>query len=166
LRRFKLLHIRHPILFIVISLGVIVLLAVSSLTAAVATPSQGAIFEEVWQTVQDNFYDPKLRGVDWQALRDKYQSQAVNASSREESARVINQMLGELQSSHTRFYTASEPAYYQLLGIFKSLGDFAPDTPAGKRLSKNLPDEKLAYSGIGAYTRTIHQQTFVVAQQP
>jgi carboxyl-terminal processing protease len=163
LRRFKLPHIRHQALFIVISLGVIVLLAASSLISAVATPSQGAIFEEVWQAVQDNFYDPKLRGVDWQALKDKYQSPAIHAGSREESAGVINQMLDELQSSHTRFYTASEPAYYQLLGIFKSLGDFAPDTPAGKRLSKSLPNQKLAYSGIGVYTRTIHQQAFVNA---
>ncbi len=56
--------------------------------------------------------------MDWKAVRKTYAPQAAQARSREEFAAVVNQMLGELKTSHTRYYIPDETAYYQVLGIF------------------------------------------------
>ncbi|GET36234.1 S41 family peptidase [Microseira wollei] len=114
------------------------------------------IFGEVWQTVNDNFYDSKFNGVDWKALKQKYESQVIKAHSQEEAADIINQMLAELKTSHTRFYTPLEPAYYQVLGIF------APRIPdLQQQLKKIFPQGKIEYSGIGIFTKDINGKTFV-----
>lgn len=116
-----------------------------------------AVFNEAWQTVNDNFFDPKFNGVDWRAMREKYQPLAQQAKSSEEVAAVINRMLSELNASHTRFYTKSEPAYYQLLGIFNRGGSFSQE------LKKVLPEGKLEYPGIGIFTKDINGKIFINA---
>ena len=68
--------------------------------------------------MRDRFYDPRLHGLDWQAVRARYRPQAASARSREETAAVVNAMLAELGASHTRYYTPDDPAYYQLADIF------------------------------------------------
>ncbi|NJR61493.1 MAG: S41 family peptidase [Cyanobacteria bacterium CRU_2_1] len=120
--------------------------------------SQTEVFEEVWQTINENFYDPNFNGVDWNAMRNKYEPLVSQARSREEVAVVINQMLSELNTSHTRFYTPDDPAYYQILGIF---------SPRSRELQEQvqsfLPDGKIEYTGIGIFTKTIEDQLFISA---
>lgn len=114
-----------------------------------------AVFNEAWQTVNNNFFDPKFNGVDWQGMRERYQPLAKQAKSIDEVSAVINQMLSELKTSHTHFYNKSEPAYYQLLGVFKG-GSFAQD------IKKFFP-EGLEYTGIGVFTKEIKGKTFISA---
>ncbi|HAJ64697.1 MAG TPA: peptidase S41 [Cyanobacteria bacterium UBA8543] len=116
------------------------------------------VFDEVWETVNDNFYDPNFNGVDWKAMRAKYKPQVMQAQSNEAVAAVVNQMLSELKTSHTRFYIPNEPAYYQILGIFQPR---IPDLH--KQLKKLFPKDKIEYSGIGIFTKDINGKTFVSA---
>jgi hypothetical protein len=58
-------------------------------------------FEDVWRTVRDRFYDPRLHGLDWSAVRERYLPDAARATSEEALAGVINSMLSELHASHT-----------------------------------------------------------------
>ncbi|WP_207714331.1 S41 family peptidase [Scytonema sp. UIC 10036] len=127
----------------------------SPLPKMLAQP-QVKIFEKVWQTVNENFYDPNFNGVDWKAMRKKYEPFAANTKSSQELAVVINQMLSELQTSHTRFYIKDEPAYYQLLGIFQ-----AGNPDFQKQLRKFFPKGKIEYSGIGITTKDINGKTFI-----
>jgi carboxyl-terminal processing protease len=125
-----------------------------------AQTAELALFEQVWQTINDKFFDPKFNGVDWQAMRQKYQPLIAQARSASEAAALINQMLRELKASHTNFYTAEQPAYYQILGIFQ------PNNPnLQQQLKKFFPSGKLEYSGIGIFTKAGHQtnQTFISA---
>jgi carboxyl-terminal processing protease len=46
------------------------------------TEPKAAIFEEVWETVNDNFYDPNFNGVDWRAMGEKYKPQVMQAQSK------------------------------------------------------------------------------------
>jgi len=85
--------------------------------AATNTETRLAVFDEIWQTVREHFYDPTLRGLDWTAVGEKYRPLAAAASEEERSA-VFNRMLAELAASHTGHYTPADPAYYQLLDIF------------------------------------------------
>lgn len=114
------------------------------------------VFNEVWQTVNENFYDQNFNKIDWSAMRDKYRPQATQVETRQQFAEVINQMLAELQTSHTHFYTPNETAYYQLLGIFQPEIKDLPS--AAKAL---FPNDKYEYTGIGIFTKTRDNKTFV-----
>lgn len=141
-----------------ISVPVLLLLWIATPLPKILAQPDVKVFEQVWQTVNDNFYDPNFNGVDWKAIRKKYEPQAAQTKSLQEVAVVINQMLSELKTSHTHFYINNEPAYYQLLGIFQ------PKNPEyQKDFQKFYPKSKIEYSGIGAVTKDINGKTFVSA---
>ena len=52
------------------------------------------------ETVRDKHYDKTLGGVDWNAVRAKYEPLALAAPSDAAFYRVANQMIGELGQSH------------------------------------------------------------------
>ena len=136
------------------------LIAFGSVVRPASAPARGqappAVFEQVWQTVQDRFFDPDFNGVDWRAMKQTYGPRAAAVESRAELSAVINTMLGELRTSHTRFYTPDEPAYFQLLGVF---------LPGNEDLRQALraaaPDVAPRYRGIGIFTEEVDGQTFV-----
>ncbi len=61
------------------------------------------IFQETWAQVEENFYDEKFHGVDWQAIRKKYEVFIPKLNNRADLRTVLNDMLGELNSSHQGF---------------------------------------------------------------
>jgi carboxyl-terminal processing protease len=124
-------------------------------TVSQTSSPQVEVFEQVWETVNDNFFDPNFNGVDWEQMRTEYAPLAAKTRSTEELAVVINQMLSELKTSHTYFYIQAEPAYYQIAGIFREY--------ILKDLKPYLPDGKLEYTGIGIYTEDVDNQTFIKA---
>ncbi len=113
-------------------------------------------FDQVWELVRDRFYDPRLHGVDWSAMRDRYRAQATSARSSADLAIAINAMLGTLNASHTRYYTRDEPAYYQLADIFAGALEH-------RGLRRIFPDGEVAYPGIGIFTETDDQGRLFVA---
>ena len=64
------------------------------------TTERRRIVAAVWQTVRDRHYDPKLGGVDWDAVRARYEPLAVGAPDDAAFFRTLNQMVGELGQSH------------------------------------------------------------------
>ncbi|MCG5055868.1 MAG: hypothetical protein KA712_23160 [Myxococcales bacterium] len=62
--------------------------------------TRGAIFEAAWSTVRDKHYDPGLGGLDWTAMRKRYEPMALLAPDEPTFYRVLNDMLGELKQSH------------------------------------------------------------------
>lgn len=72
--------------------------------AAQLTSSQKAdnleSFEVVWRTVRDRHPDPKLNGLNWQAIHDSTKPEIENAQSMPEVRRILTAMLDRLQSSH------------------------------------------------------------------
>jgi carboxyl-terminal processing protease len=111
------------------------------------------VFEEVWRTVRDHFYDPTFRGLDWAAVGQRYRPLAAAAASDIERSAVINRMLSELAASHTGHYTASDPAYFQLLDIFSGA--------LRQPLKRLFPDGQVAYPGIGIFTTQLDGKTFI-----
>ncbi len=67
------------------------------------------IFDTVWRTIHDDYYDPTWHGVDWPALRERYAPIAAEAPSEADFDGVVNELLGELRSSHTG-YSHSRPS--------------------------------------------------------
>jgi carboxyl-terminal processing protease len=153
---FRLSYFKHSVKVFILSICALLLLWLISPLLPILAKPQTQVFEQVWQTVNDNFYDPKFNGVDWQAIKKQYQPQIIKADSKKDVAIVINQMLSQLKSSHTRFYTPDEPAYYQLLGIFLPR---SPDLK--KQLKQFFPKGKVEYTDIGLFTKNINGKPFI-----
>jgi len=116
---------------------------------------QLAAFDRVWELVRDHFYDPRLHGLDWEAMRARFRPEAGAARSREDAAAVVNTMLSMLGASHTRYYTTDEPAYYQLADIFSG----ALEEQGLRRL---FPGGEVSYPGIGVFAESDDQgRTFI-----
>lgn len=58
------------------------------------------LFQAVWQTVNDNFYDPSFGGVDWAAVQEKYRRETADIKDDAAFHSLVTRMLNELQVSH------------------------------------------------------------------
>ncbi len=61
-------------------------------------------FEKVWTTVNEKHYDPTFGGVDWSAVRVKYEPLARKSVTDDEMHNILRSMLGELKLSHFGIY--------------------------------------------------------------
>ncbi len=59
------------------------------------------MFADAWRFERDMFYDPKMHGVDWNAVRTSYSKVLEGAVTRWDVNFVLGEMIGELNSSHT-----------------------------------------------------------------
>ena len=59
-----------------------------------------AVFREGWRWLRDHFYDPRMHGVDWEAVGAAYEPHAAGARTPDELRRVMSLMVGELNASH------------------------------------------------------------------
>ena len=58
------------------------------------------VFDRAWALVNENYFDPAFRGVDWAAQRIRYRPAAAAAADEESLYRVLNRMNAELRESH------------------------------------------------------------------
>ncbi|MDR3340523.1 MAG: PDZ domain-containing protein [Candidatus Symbiothrix sp.] len=58
------------------------------------------IFNECWRQMRDFFYDPKMHGVDWKKIREKYQPLVRYVNDRNDLNYIIGEMIGELSCGH------------------------------------------------------------------
>ena len=61
------------------------------------------IFNEAWRVNRDYFYDPGMHGVDWDAMKKKYEPFISDVTSRSDLYRVMEWMFSELGVGHHRF---------------------------------------------------------------
>ncbi len=59
------------------------------------------VFEEAWSTLDRRFYDPAFHGKDWDKVRATFAPQVAGAHTPDEMRRIINEMIGELNASHS-----------------------------------------------------------------
>ncbi len=67
-----------------------------------------AVFDDVWETIQERYYDPKFHGVDWQAKRNVFRPAAARAASTHEFYDTLRHMIASLKDAHTRVYSPDE----------------------------------------------------------
>ena len=58
------------------------------------------IFNDVWRMYRDFFYDPRLHGVDWAGMRERYGKLLDACVTREDVNYVLGEMVGELNVGH------------------------------------------------------------------
>jgi tricorn protease len=62
------------------------------------------MFHEAWAQMEEGYYDDKFHGVDWKK-RDYYKQFLAHLNTRADLRTMLNDMLGELNSSHQGFGT-------------------------------------------------------------
>jgi tricorn protease len=60
------------------------------------------IFDETWRMEQQYFYDPNMHGLDWKAVRARYEPLLDDVQRREDLNDLLVEMIGELQVGHNR----------------------------------------------------------------
>jgi tricorn protease len=73
------------------------------------------MFYETWANMQEYYYDEKFHGVDWAKIKTYYENFLPSIKSRANLRVLLNDMLGELNSSHLGFssYGDEEKTYYR-----------------------------------------------------
>lgn len=71
--------------------------------ASLSRQDRVEIFEQIWKTINDEYYDPKFNGVDWQGVHERYRPRVEAATGDVEFYRLFEVMLAELRDAHTVF---------------------------------------------------------------
>ena len=73
------------------------------------------MFYEAWADLQENYYNQNFNGVDWKSIRDRYASYLPQLQTRNDFRVLLNNMMGELNSSHYGFSTfgPDEKTFYK-----------------------------------------------------
>ena len=115
-------------------------------TSAVAQ-DRLVLFDEVTATVEEQFFDPSLNGLDWKAAAAEHRARVTADMDRETFAAEVNALLGRLEASHTMYLTKDSPKWYQLSGVFLQGG-----AEIAEKMVPYLSDGAPLYAGIGVFT--------------
>jgi carboxyl-terminal processing protease len=80
----------------------------SSVVSTATPEGRLTVFDDVWETIQERYYDPTLNGINWQAKRTAFRPAAEKANSTLEFYEVLRQMIASLKDAHTRVYSPDE----------------------------------------------------------
>ncbi|MEO7039816.1 MAG: DPP IV N-terminal domain-containing protein [Gemmatimonadaceae bacterium] len=127
---------------------------------------RGELFTLIWRELRDNFFDPQMHGVDWNAVRDEYAPLAQGAQTSDELMRLMNEMVGELNASHSgargpgggapftgRLGLRFDPNEYERTGRLR-VSEIIPLGPAALAAKINIGDFIAAVDGTPITTRT------------
>lgn len=67
------------------------------------------IYIDAWRVMRDWFYDPAMHGVDWRAMREKYQPLIAHVAHRDDLDFVLGELIGELNCGHTYVQPGESP---------------------------------------------------------
>lgn len=85
------------------------------------------IYRESWRMLRDFFYDPKMHGLDWLAIRKKYEPLVDRIADRSDLSEILHEMSGELSALHI----------YVRHGDFREGPDSIQPSSLGARLSRD-----------------------------
>lgn len=89
------------------------------------------IFAECWRQMRDFVYDPNLHGVDWPAMRKRYEPLLAHVQHRADLTYVIGEMIGEISLGH----------------CYVGGGDY----PKAERVAQGLLGARIARDASGFY---------------
>lgn len=81
------------------------------------------MFYETWANMQENYYSKDFHGADWDAVKDYYAQFLSYLNSRDNLRQLLNDMLGELNSSHQGFGSSGEEekTFYDLKSAYAGI---------------------------------------------
>ena len=116
----------------------------NSPTSVVPQNVKQETFNEVWGKINDSYYDPTFNGVDWKAIRKKYEPRLPDVKTNQELNELLTLMIGEMNQSHFRIIPASEIVRSRNIEKLGSIG-----------LNLRLIDSKLVVSDIATQSSAL-----------
>ena len=106
-------------------------------------------FDQAWTWLRDNFHDPRMNGVDWNAMRAAYAPLIAGAPTPASVNWLMNLLVGELNASHSgvRADVQSKPVTGRLGLLFDTA---AYERDGSLRVAQVVPLSPAAIAGIGA----------------
>ncbi len=120
---------------------------------SVPHPHFQALFEEICDSLSAQFYDPTIIQQEFPSIKTAYRKNLANIKSYTDFSPLINDMLDELNVSHTHYYTPLDQAYYYLSGIFEK----------SPLVNPFWREEKVQCYSPGYWTKKIEGKNFVYA---
>jgi len=120
-------------------------------SAVVADEPLRLVFDEITGVVQQEFYDKSVAVEEFPQIAARYREQLI-ANPGRDFAELVNRMLGELNASHTHYYTPDDYGYQHLAAIFQFI----------KPIRALYPDG-VTYTTAGIITEVIDGKTFIVS---
>lgn len=68
------------------------------------------VFHEVWRMQKEFFYVENMHGVDWEAMKGKYEKFVPYVNHRSDLGYILNEMMGEMVVGHNYIYPGDEPS--------------------------------------------------------
>jgi len=59
------------------------------------------MFDETWRIWRDVFYDPNMHGIDWPAMKRRYEAKLPAVASRRDFTQLVRDMISELNIGHS-----------------------------------------------------------------
>jgi len=59
------------------------------------------VFNECWRQMREFFYVPNMHGVDWPAMRERYEPLVAHVNHSADLTYIVGEMIGELNTGHT-----------------------------------------------------------------
>ena len=66
------------------------------------------LFDQVWEMINERYYDPAFNGTDWKAVGKLYRGRLDEVSNDDQLYGLLKEMTGELHDAHTRFRSPDE----------------------------------------------------------
>jgi tricorn protease len=96
------------------------------------------VFNEAWRMERDFYYDPNMKGVDWPAMKKKYEKLLPYASCREDIRYLIGELIGELNTSHTYVFGGDRQRRPKYVNVGMLGADYGIDKAAKRYRFKKI----------------------------
>ncbi|HEX8847556.1 MAG TPA: PDZ domain-containing protein [Pyrinomonadaceae bacterium] len=98
-------------------------------------------YTDAWRIMRDWFYDPNLHGVDWRAIRAKYEQLVPHIAHREDLNFLLTEMGSELMAGHV--YVERGPEGSRVTRVDGGLlgAEIAPDPSGYFKITRIYPGE-------------------------
>ena len=115
--------------------------SLEDVVAVVDYPQEWAqIFDETWRAYRDGFYLENMHGVDWNAVKEKYEVLVPFAKTRLDLNYIIGEMIGELAVGHA-YVNPGETVRPERIKMGLLGADISRDNKSGfYRIDHILPD--------------------------
>lgn len=103
------------------------------------------VFEQAWGFFNENFYDPNMHGKNWKAMYDEYLPYTALARGIDEIGSIIDEMVGDLNASHTGFTPRSEgESTYKNMAYLGIEFDYSEVMDVGICIRRVYPNTRLS----------------------
>jgi carboxyl-terminal processing protease len=135
--------------FLIFVLWFVLIGANLSINAQIPANKRLEIYEEVWNTINEKYYDANFNGINWTEIYKKYRPQIETADNEKSFYALLDQMAGELRDSHTRVYSPEQTARRKIKQT-ASVGLTLKEVENAVVIFSVAPDSEAARLGIKA----------------